>query len=147
LIFCDREAARLVTNQWVAAATRDRIKDLLHKEDITDKTRTVLINSIYWKGKWAAPFELGETKMAAFTDLNGTPTKAALMHQQAEFQIVERDGVKAVQLPYEGHEVSMIVLLPHSAFALPRLERRLTTQMIYKAGSPIWTPPRHATRT
>lgn len=58
---------------WDAAATNDRIKDLRHEEDITGQTRAALVNSVYWKGRWAAPFQAAGTKLEGFLRLNGNP--------------------------------------------------------------------------
>ena len=66
----DPNAARLSINHWVAVATNNRIKDLLHEEDITDATRAALVNSIYWKGRWAAPFQVAETKLEPIFSLD-----------------------------------------------------------------------------
>ena len=120
------DAARLTINRWVGAATNDRIKDLLHEEDITDQTRAALVNSIYWKGRWAAPFQAAETKLEPFLGLNGERKPTSLMHQQGNFQVHERGGVRAIQLPYAFNEVSMVVLLPDGSSGLPRLEKKLT---------------------
>ena len=120
------DAARRTINQWVAAATNNRIKDLLHEPDVTDQTRAALVNSIYWKGRWAAPFHAAGTKLEPFLGLNGERKPTWLMHQRGNFQVLDRRGVKAIQLPYAYDEVSMIVLLPDDESGLPRLEEKLT---------------------
>jgi serpin (serine protease inhibitor) len=48
----DPEAARLGINAWVAERTRDRIEELLKRGSITDLTRAVLVNAIYFKAGW-----------------------------------------------------------------------------------------------
>lgn len=124
------DAARQAVNRWVAAATNDRIRNFLQDGDVTEDTRSVLVNSIYWKGTWQAPFETSATRTEPFTGLDGSATQTALMHQQGYFQVAERDGVKAIALPYAGDDVSMVVVLPDAATALPRFERALTVDAL-----------------
>ncbi len=49
-------------NSWVATATRDRITGLLQEGDVTKDTRAVLVNAIYWKGRWASTFDALATR-------------------------------------------------------------------------------------
>jgi serpin B len=50
------------------------------------------------------------------------------MHQRDRFSVVERGGVQAIELPYVGEEVSMVVFLPHSPRGSPKFEAGLTDQ-------------------
>jgi len=122
----DTDAARLKINGWVAESTRDKIKDLLRPGDVSDSTRAVLVNAIYWKGGWASAFDKRQTKPEPFKLLDGGQVTAPLMSQRSDFQVMERDGAKAIMLPYVGNEVEMVVLLPNSAKGLPKLEEKLT---------------------
>ncbi|MGV3481227.1 MAG: serpin family protein [Sphingobium sp.] len=122
----DTEGARQTINQWVAASTNDRIRDLLQPNDVNDRTRATLVNTIYWKGRWAAEFGTGATKIEPFTRLDGKKAPVSLMHQKASFRVLERDGVQAIRLPYAHGAVSLIVLMPRSPSALTRFERKLT---------------------
>lgn len=120
------KVARLTVNGWVAERTRDKIKDLLQPDDVTDQTRTILVNAIYWKGAWASEFDKHQTKPEHFTSLTGGQAILPLMHQRSDFQVIERDGIKAILLPYVGHEVEMAVFLPNAIKDLPKFENKLT---------------------
>jgi serpin B len=126
----DPTKSRTDINAWVASATRDRITDLLQPGDVTGKTRAVLVNAIYWKGRWGIPFDADDTKTEPFTQLDGRKQPTPLMHQRHPFAVVERDGVQAIELPYEGGEASMVVFLPRSPEALPRFEAGLTDRQL-----------------
>ena len=52
------------------------------------------------------------------------------MHQQEEILHVQADGYQAVNLFYEGHNLSMVVLLPDRQDGLPDFENRLSAQML-----------------
>jgi serpin B len=128
----DPERARVTINQWVSDKTHDRINDLLSPEDVTDKTRAILVNTIYWKAHWEMAFPIAATKTQPFHLLDGEKIPASLMHQDSNYQVLERDGVKAINLPYRGGEVSMTVLMPNEVAGLPAFEAGLTDVTLTK---------------
>ncbi|MBN1772700.1 MAG: serpin family protein [Deltaproteobacteria bacterium] len=108
----DPESGRLTINDWVALQTHDRILDLLPMGAITPLTRLVLTNAIYFKASWLTQFDPAATRPGPFHRLDGSSADAELMHLEADFPYAEGDGWQAVELPYEGDGVSMVVVLP-----------------------------------
>ena len=114
----DPDGARLTINDWVAEQTEDRILDLLPDGSISTLTRLVLTNAIYFDAAWTHKFSKEVTRDAPFTLLDGTAVTATQMNQTEFFPYAEGDRWQAVRLPYDGGEVSMVVLLPAAgAFA------------------------------
>jgi serpin B len=125
----DTEGARQTINAWVEKETRDKIKDLLPKGVLDDLTRLVLTNAIYFKGDWASQFKKDLTRDGEFqTGLD--KVKAPLMHQTARFKYLDADGLQALELPYAGKELSMVVLLPKKADGLAELEKTLSADKV-----------------
>jgi serpin B len=62
----DAEAARRTINAWVEKQTQDKIKDLMPPGTVSDLTRLVLTNAVYFKGRWAAPFDKKATEESPF---------------------------------------------------------------------------------
>jgi serpin B len=122
----DAEAARREINRWVERETNTRIKDLMGSGTIDHLTRLVLISAVYFKGLWAAPFDKGETKTAPFWTAPGNPIDLSMMTQEHEFSYAEEDDLQALELPYAGHDLSMIVLLPREIDGLGQLETSLS---------------------
>jgi serpin B len=113
-------------NAWVANSTNNRITDLLAPGDLNNATRAVLVNAIYWKGRWDWPFDKSKTQIKSFTRLDGTNQPTWLMQKRSYFSVIERGGVQAIMLPYIGGAMSMVVFLPHSPKGLPKFEDGLT---------------------
>lgn len=120
------DAARQTINHWVEGKTNGRIRDLLAPPHVTPATRWVLVNTIYWKANWALPFEKTSTRKEPFRQIDGQRVQIDLMHQRSSFHVLERDGMKAILLPYEGGELEMVVFLPNSFNGLTAFEKRLT---------------------
>lgn len=106
------ESARKTINDWVADQTQKRIKDLLPEGSVDATTRLVLTNAIYFKADWAATFEPNVTSKRPFTLLSGAAVTMDMMSQQHSYPYVRSGDVEAVELPYVGGRISMVILLP-----------------------------------
>ncbi len=53
-------------NDWVLDKTNGRIPTIITDNDITELTRLILTNAIYFKGEWQAPFNLLFTRKHKF---------------------------------------------------------------------------------
>lgn len=106
------EASRTVINDWVAQQTNGRITDLLSERAVTNNTRLVLTNAIYFNAAWQRPFSENRTSPRPFTLLDGAEIEVPTMVQTNRFAYVQETGYQAVALPYDGEELSMIIVLP-----------------------------------
>ena len=106
------EAARGLVNGWVADQTEQRIPELLQPGTVDDRTRLALVNAVYLKAAWQFPFEEGGTSPGPFTTLTGTTVNVPLMRDMDEFGYASGTGWKAVQLPYVGGKLAMLVIVP-----------------------------------
>lgn len=122
----DVEAARATINDWVKERTRTRIQDLIPRGTLDRMTRLVLTNAIYFKGDWARPFAPERTADGPFTVADGKTVEVPLMDQTGRFSYAETDWLQVLEMPYQGHGVSMVVLLPRPGRGLARLEQDLT---------------------
>jgi len=114
LDFRQTEQARQTINQWVAEQTEDRIQDLLPKGSLNSLTRLVLTNAIYFNAAWEHPFEIEFTQDGAFHLLDGSVITVPMMRQGEYLYYTEGEDYQAIELPYDGGELSMVILLPQS---------------------------------
>ncbi len=106
------EEARLTINDWVADQTEDRITDLIAPGVLSDMTRLVLTNAVYFNAAWEYPFSEEVTSPDQFFPENADPVEVDMMHQSEDFLYGEGQGYQAIALPYERKELSMLILLP-----------------------------------
>jgi serpin B len=121
----DPEGSRGVINDWVAERTEDRIEDLLPPGSIDASTRLVLTNAIYFNAAWESPFDEGDTKDATFTRRDGTEIQVPTMRGSPRARYGSGDGWAAVELPYDRHELAMVLVLP-DAGTIDAFEASLT---------------------
>jgi len=108
------EEARQAINGWVEDQTEGKIKDLIPQGALSELTRLVLANAIYFNAGWFHPFNEGSTQEGLFNLLDGSQVNVDFMFQEEEFNYAEGEGYQAIELPYVGWNTSMVILLPES---------------------------------
>ncbi|KAK0141423.1 Leukocyte elastase inhibitor [Merluccius polli] len=136
------EEARVEINTWVEKQTQDKIKELLKPGVVDPMTILVLVNAIYFKGKWDKPFKEQDTCDTPFK-LNKNDTKTVkMMFQTAKFPLafIPEANCQILEMPYEGKELSMLIFLPNdmedSTTGLEKLEAQMTYENFME-----WTRP------
>jgi serpin B len=128
--FAATEAARRTINAWVEKQTQDKIKDLIPKNILTPLTRLVLTNAIYFHGNWQHAFPKGSVQKGDFHVSGSQKVTVPLMRQQKTFAYVDGGTFQLLELPYEGNDLSMVVLLPKNVDGLANLEKSLTASRL-----------------
>jgi serpin B len=110
----DTEGSRLKINDWVAAQTENRIQNLLAPGSVTQLTRLILTNAVYFKSAWDSQFTESLTGPEDFSCWDEHSEKVDMMRQSEEFKYLNGSGYQAVELPYAGREMAMMIILPDS---------------------------------
>lgn len=119
------QAARSHINSWVEQQTERRIRDLLPAQGVTDQTRLVLVNALYFLADWAQAFKPERTHPARFHLSPSSPIDVPTMVAGNTWRFAQADGFQALELPYRGGHFSFLVLRPDAVDGLPALERTL----------------------
>jgi serpin B len=109
-------------NKWVEAETMGRLHAAFHMCSADDVL--VLTNVIYFKGKWAGPFDKRTTKNLTFHAPSGSAFPVPTMRRTLSLPYAHVGGAQVVALPYRGG-LQMIVVLPDAEQGLGELEREL----------------------
>jgi serpin B len=123
------EQSRITINRWVSDQTEERIKDLIPQGAIDELTQLVLTNAIYFNAAWQYPFSEDATSNGDFHLLNGDKITVPMMRQTESFGYAEGDGYRVVELPYDGRELSMVILLPEEG-RFDSFEALLSSQQV-----------------
>jgi len=116
-----------IINGWIEKKTRGLIKDVVNDSSINKATKLALINSIYFKAGWENKFKASSTAKGDFYLENGDTVQTDMMHQMADFRYYATEELTAVELPYEGKNVSMLLIKPETA-GVSSFEKTLSTE-------------------
>lgn len=128
----EAEQARRRINGWVEKQTNDKIKDLIPQGAVDSLTRLVLTNAIYFKGKWEHEFDKKGTKDAPFTVSADEKIDVPMMFQKERFKYGETADLQLLEMPYNGDDLSMLVLLPKEVDGLAAVEKKLSAENLDK---------------
>ena len=106
------EPARERINAWTATATHDKIQDLVPPGAVGRDTRLVLVNAVYLKAPWEAPFDTSATAPGPFRLASVATVQTDFMRNSVEGGYAAKGpGFLAVTLPYVGRELGMTLVL------------------------------------
>ena len=110
--YADPEAVRQRINAWVASRTNDRITDLVPSGALSTLTRLVLVNAMYLKADWAVPFNAAFTQDRPFRLASGKKVDVPTMSMGVALPVAHGDGYRAIELPYDGDRLAMLIVVP-----------------------------------
>jgi serpin B len=122
----DPESARRAINAWVKSQTDGNIPAFLKSGAINKTTQLVLANALTFQGTWAAAFKKDRTQPGPFRVSATRQTQVPLMQQTGKFRLADTASGRALELPYTGGDVALVLLLPRQPDGLAELEKRLT---------------------
>ena len=103
-------------NAWIEDKTNGLIKNMVDK--LNDNAVMLLINAIYFKGKWSSQFDKAKTVPMPFYKAGGSSADVPMMKQETEFKVFEGDGFILAEFPYGQGNFVMDVILPESGNSL-----------------------------
>jgi serpin B len=89
-------------NDWADEKTHGKIKKILDS-DLSESTRLVLVNALYFLGDWAMPFEANNTYDDTFRGAGGD-TEVPFMHSEWDIQYYEGKTFQFIVLPFLGDD-------------------------------------------
>ncbi|XP_074048824.1 serpin I2 [Macrotis lagotis] len=132
--FQDAKSCAEAISTWVENKTDGKIKNMFSMEDFGPLTRLVLVNALYFKGDWKQKFREEETQPMDFTIKDGSLVKVPMMKMQLRTKLGSFNhsqmNYQVVELPYEGNEFSLILLLPAEDVAIEEVEKIISVDEI-----------------
>nr|XP_034368761.1 serpin B4-like [Arvicanthis niloticus] len=126
------------TGYLMPRKTARKIKDLFPSGSLSSSTILVLVNAVYFKGQWNHKFDEKQTTEEKFWLNKNTSKSVQMMKPRNKFNFIFLKNVQAkiVEIPYQGKELSMFILLPVEIDGLKKLEEQLTADKLLE-----WTNP------
>jgi serine protease inhibitor len=97
-------------NRWIESKTNGLIKNMI--ERLNDNTVMLLINAIYYKGKWKFQFDAKNTVNKLFYKPGGTTSAVPMMKQKSDFKSFAGAGFILAEFPYGQGNFVMDIILP-----------------------------------
>ena len=115
-------------NGWVKQKTEGKIDKLL--ETLGRDPVLVLLNAVYFKAAWSAPFAKHATRQEVFHLSSTAQIKTPTMHHEARFAVLQQPDYRAILLPYANPALAMIVVLPAAFDGLAQISSSLSADAL-----------------
>ncbi len=136
------EDSRVTINNWVAERTNNKILDLLPPRSISELTRLVLTDAVYFNAAWSSPFSSNNTLDGVFTRLDTGAVTVKFMSQHNRLPAVRASNYVAAALPYADQRLELLLVVPDAgqftqvestlnADALDAMVATLASQAVY----------------
>jgi serpin B len=118
-------AAPATIDAWATARTRGHIPHVATWDEDSSPD-FVLLNAVYFNGRWACPFQKYFTEPLPFTTAAGRRIDVPTMRQTIPLHYLRGEGFKSVWLPYESEApLGMAIVMPDPGVAVAALAARL----------------------
>ncbi|KAM5158479.1 serpin B4-like [Mantella aurantiaca] len=121
-------------NRWIETETNGKIKDLFAPKSLDTNIALILVNVIYFKGKWMKMFKKENTKNAPFHVKEDVEITVPMMSQTDTFNygFVEEMDAQVIELSYENGVFSMFIFLPNKISGLQKVIEETTLDLLMK---------------
>jgi serpin B len=123
--FGDEDAAAEI-DEWLKAETGGTIGDLV--ADLDPATVLLLVNAVYFDGKWTRAFDEDRTVPGTFTLADGSTETVPFMSGETELRVGRTDAFDAVEVSYGGQAFAMTLLRPRAGYDVLDVARDLDAQ-------------------
>jgi serpin B len=108
----DPEGGRAAINAWAAEHTGGHVEELFPAGTITSQTRLALVNAAHLDAPWEFEFDPTQTRDGLFHLADGTTATVPFMHYDLFLPNAWTEEWAAVEIPYAGGALSMVVIVP-----------------------------------
>ena len=113
-------------NKWCQEKTHNKIPRII--ESLSPNDVMILINAIYFKGKWLKSFNTKKTQKKNFMNFNKTPKEVFFMNTVDQFMYYEDKEVQALSIKYKKDNLEALIILPNFQIDINNYISNLTTQ-------------------
>lgn len=119
-----------IINNWISNATNNNIRNIFKAEN-SRGIRMLLANALYFRGFWRQVFNTSERNIFYTSD---KLHKSVMFMKKVELlraNVMElTSGAKGawVEIPYEGNEFSMLIIVPSDRYSLDAFIRQMSSR-------------------
>jgi len=128
--FSDGELARKTMNAGVSESCGDRVRAVVPAGALIPQTHSAVTSVAYFRSGWAAPFRKDMTQLEEFAVAPDKRVRVPMMHQAAAYPYLDAAKYQAVEMPYAGERMAMVILLPKPGVTLTEVEKGLTPDQL-----------------
>lgn len=108
-------------NKWIRKKTNGRITKMMSPKELNADTRAMIVNTIYFKGRWKTKFQYTEPLDFYIDRINKTQLNFMAVRGYSKYGDNKQLDAKLLELAYEGDEATFLIVLPNDIGGLQDL--------------------------
>ncbi|KAH9508350.1 hypothetical protein Btru_050889 [Bulinus truncatus] len=141
---CDQVVSDV--HKWIADINKDNSNNDLKLDGVLQPQKMSLFSCVHFKGKWDRGFEAKNTQLLPFVVAPGTSEDVPMMCITGRYPYIKDNDLRysAIELPYQGGHLGVVIILPDEYFGLGDLLRNMNLETVaellknlYMADSPV----------
>jgi len=97
-------------NKWCSDKTYGMIDKMF--DQIDPQMKLMILNALYFNGKWAVPFEKDDTYDENFKTASGNKTMSFMHHTFSNVKVEINDEAEICSIPYGNGAFSLVIAMP-----------------------------------
>ncbi len=120
-----------IINKYVENNTGGMIRELLSPAHLTDTTKLVLVNAIYFSARWFDDFSVSPDGMT-FHAIDGRDKKMDAIYTEANMGFAELKEIQsqAIRINYQGWKFHLLIVMPDSNDSFKSLHNTLDAAQV-----------------
>jgi len=114
-----------IINQWIEDHTHGKIEEMI-EPPLPQDIAMLLINAIYFNGKWKYEFDEDNTRDMPFYTESSEEVNVPMMNQEVTVKIAPQPEFMLVELPYGQGNYVMDIILPEGGYTCPDILPMIT---------------------
>ncbi|MBQ7448620.1 MAG: serpin family protein [Paludibacteraceae bacterium] len=125
--FRKEETSIDIINKWAKTNTGNNIKSVVDHSMINANTEMVLVNALFFSGKWASVFDKKNTSKNVFNSVVGKQT-VDMMEQAGDFKYYGDENLQILEMDYKENKYCMDIILPDEKSSLEIVTEYISKQ-------------------
>lgn len=114
-------------NDWISSNTGGIIENFFSTSDLNQNTMFVLLDALYFKGKWKNKFNTQDTKQMQFFNHGDSPAWVNTMNNTLYTEVGGDETVSLLKLPYGNEAISLYIIMPDEGNGLDEVIQNMDT--------------------
>jgi serpin B len=93
----------------------------------------VLVNAIYFNGKWKQPFDLPTEKAEFFNFQSGSLIEMMQLKGELKVQPITELNAQIIELPFDNNQQTLYILLPNENEGIDEMNEKLTLPLLQQS--------------
>ncbi|MFC1746167.1 serpin family protein [Candidatus Riflebacteria bacterium] len=113
-------------DSWIRKNTGNKIKTIQYPGFLNEEDGFVLTTAVYFNGEWQTDFAQNQVSKETFFSNGFEKKESNFIWVEDSFPFIQNKNMQMVEIPYSGHDLSLLIILPKEKNGIFKVEKDLS---------------------